>query len=80
MFISIDDNEENWKKAIEQNQLQGIQGISKGGWSSEVCKFFNISSIPRYMILDKTGKIVDENAKRPADESLREDLLKLMAE
>ncbi|HRG58570.1 MAG TPA: TlpA disulfide reductase family protein [Bacteroidia bacterium] len=80
LYISIDDNEENWKKAIEQNQLQGIQGISKGGWSSEVCKFFNISSIPRYMILDKTGKIVDENAKRPADESLREDLLKLMAE
>lgn len=80
LYISIDDNEENWKKAIDQNQLQGIQGISKGGWSSEVCKFFNISSIPRYMILDKTGNIVEENAKRPADETLRDDLLKLMAD
>jgi thiol-disulfide isomerase/thioredoxin len=80
LYISIDDNEEHWKKAIEQNALEGIHGLSKGGWSSEVCKFFNISSIPRYMILNKSGKIVEQDAKRPSDESLREDLLKLMAE
>ena len=80
LYISIDDNEENWKRAIEQNGLEGIQGISKGGWSSEVCKFFNITSIPRYMILNKSGRIVEQDAKRPADESLKDDLLKLMAE
>jgi thiol-disulfide isomerase/thioredoxin len=80
LYISIDDNEANWKKAIEQNNLQGVNAISRGGWSSEVCKFFNISSIPRYMILNKSGKVVEENAKRPSDESLRDDLLKLMAE
>jgi thiol-disulfide isomerase/thioredoxin len=80
LYISIDDNEENWKKAIDQNALQGINGLSKGGWSSEVCKFFNITSIPRYMILNKQGKVVEQDAKRPADETLKEDLLKLMAE
>lgn len=80
LYISIDDSEENWKKAIEQNNLQGIHGISRGGWSSEVCKYFNISSIPRYMILNKSGKVVEENAKRPADETLKDELLKLMAE
>lgn len=80
LYISIDDNEATWKKAIEQNSLQGINGISKGGWSSEVCKFFNISSIPRYMILNKSGKVVEQDAKRPSDETLKDDLLKLMAE
>jgi thiol-disulfide isomerase/thioredoxin len=80
LYISIDDSEENWKKAIEQNALEGIHGLSKGGWSSEVCKFFNITSIPRYMILNKSGRIVDENAKRPSDETLKDELLKLMAE
>jgi len=80
LYISIDDNIETWKKAIEQNALEGIHGISKGGWSSEVCKFFNISSIPRYMILNKRGKVVEQDAKRPADETLKDDLLKLMAE
>lgn len=80
LYISIDDNEENWKKAIEQNTLQGKQAISKGGWSSEVCKYFNISSIPRYMILNKSGKVVEQEAKRPSDETLKDDLLRLMAE
>jgi thiol-disulfide isomerase/thioredoxin len=80
LYISIDDNEATWKKAVEQNALQGINVISRGGWSSEVCKFFNISSIPRYMILNKDGKIVEPDAKRPADETLKDDLLKLMAE
>jgi thiol-disulfide isomerase/thioredoxin len=80
LYISIDDNEATWKKAVEQNALQGINVISRGGWSSEVCKYFKISSIPRYMILNKDGKVVEENAKRPSDETLRDDLLKLMAE
>lgn len=80
LYISIDDSEENWKKAIEQNGLEGIHGLSKGGWSSEVCRFFNISSIPRYMILNKSGKIVEQDAKRPSDETLKDDLLKLLAE
>jgi hypothetical protein len=32
------------------------------------------------MILDKSGKVVEENAKRPSDETLKEDLLKLIAD
>ena len=80
LYISIDDNEATWKKAIEQNNLKGVNAISRGGWSSEVCKFFNITSIPRYMILNKSGKVVEQDAKRPADETLKDDLLKLMAE
>ena len=80
LYISIDDNEATWKKAIEQNNLEGVHGISSGGWSSEVCKFFNISSIPRYMIINKSGKVVEPDAKRPADETLKDDLLKLIAE
>jgi hypothetical protein len=80
LYISIDDNEEQWKKAIEQNALEGVHGLSKGGWGSQVCKFFNINSIPRYMILNKSGKVVEQDAKRPSDETLKDDLLKLMAE
>ena len=79
-YISIDDNEMNWKNAIEQNEIEGINTISTGGWKSEVVKFFGISSIPRYVIIDKKGNIVDENAKRPSDKALYDDLLNLIAE
>jgi len=78
LYISIDANEEGWKKAITDLNMEGMQVISPGNWSSKVCSYFQINSIPRYMIMDKKGNIVDFNAKRPADPALMDDLLKLI--
>ena len=78
LYISIDDDEAAWKNAVKQYELMGVNGLSRGGWSSGVCSFFGISSIPRYMIIGKDGKILEDNAKRPSDESLKDDLLKLI--
>lgn len=77
LYISIDATEDAWKKAVEQYDLQGTNVISPGNWNSEVCKYFGINSIPRYMIMDKNGNIVDANAKRPSDESILYQLLEL---
>lgn len=77
LYISIDATEEAWKKAVEQNGLEGVHGLSPGNWNSEACKYFGINSIPRYMILDKDGNIVDANAKRPSDETVLQQLLDL---
>ncbi len=78
LYISIDANEEAWKKAITDLSIEGAQAISPGNWTSKVCSYFQINSIPRYMIMDKKGNIVDFNAKRPADPSLMDDLTKLI--
>jgi thiol-disulfide isomerase/thioredoxin len=79
LYISIDGAEDSWKNGVEQLGLDnGINVISPGNWQSEVVKYFQISSIPRYMIFDKKGNLVDSNAKRPADPSLLGDLLKLL--
>ena len=58
------------KKGITDLGMEGQMVISPGNWSSKVCKFFQIGSIPRYMIMNKKGDIVDFNAKRPVDPSL----------
>ncbi len=82
LYISIDSKEDAWKKAVEQMQLeqQGKMGIVPGDWGSEICKYFQINSIPRYMIMNKKGEIVDFNAKRPSDEQIFNDLIKILAE
>ena len=77
LYISIDDKIENWKKAIDDLKIDGEHGISPGGWSSEVCRKYGISSIPRYMIIGRDGKIIDENAPRPSDPDLLQRLIKL---
>jgi peroxiredoxin len=65
LYISIDENEEEWKKLIEEKELGGIHLISKGTHNSEVSKLYNVKGVPRYFIIDKQGKIADNNAKRP---------------
>ena len=76
LYVSIDATTENWKKGIHDNDIHGVNVNSPGNWSSKACKYFQINSIPRYMIIDKKGNIVDFNAKRPVDPSILMDLVK----
>ncbi len=76
LYISIDADSASWKKGIRDLGIQGVNLISPGNWSSKVCSYFQINSIPRYMIMNKKGEIVEFNAKRPADPSIIEDLLR----
>lgn len=77
LYISIDDNETNWKNSIEKLGIEGTHFISKGGWGSNAARFFGLNSIPRYMLIDRQGNIADPNAKRPSGEGLLDDILKL---
>ena len=79
LYVSIDKNEEIWKNAVEQNGLgEMTNGLVAGDWGSEIVKFFQINSIPRYMLIDKKGNIVDLNAKRPSDDAAYDDIIKLL--
>lgn len=78
LYVSIDADKEAWKKAITDMGMEGTMVISPGNWSSNVCKFFQIGSIPRYMIMNKKGEIVDFNAKRPMDPALLDQLREQM--
>jgi thiol-disulfide isomerase/thioredoxin len=80
LYISIDNTETVWKKAIQELGIEGKHGLSKGGWGSEVTSKFGVSSIPRYLIFDKKGKVVDPNAPRPSDPRTIEILRKLAAQ
>jgi thiol-disulfide isomerase/thioredoxin len=77
LYISIDANQEGWKKAMTDMKMEGLQVISPGNWSSKACKYYQINSIPRYMIMDKSGEIVDFNALRPNEPVLLEKLREL---
>ena len=77
LYISIDNTETVWKRAIEELGIEGVHGLSKGGWGSEATSKFGVSSIPRYLIFDKKGKVVDDNAPRPSDPNLLKILRKL---
>lgn len=68
LYISVDDKEANWKKAIADDKIEGIHLLSAGGMKSAVANAFNIHGVPRYIIIGKDGKIFDADASRPSEE------------
>jgi thiol-disulfide isomerase/thioredoxin len=81
LYISIDADTAAWKKAMKDLGIEGTQMISPGNWNSKACRYFQINSIPRYMIMNKQGVIVEMNAKRPSEEQeVLQQLIKLTEE
>lgn len=70
--ISIDAKKdyEKWKKMVTDKQLGGIQLIADSDWTSKFALDYAIVSIPRFILLDPEGKIVNADAPRPSDPAL----------
>ncbi len=78
LYISIDDTEDKWRNGIKSNGLEEFENAwVSPEWSAKASQFYMIRSIPRYMIIDKTGKIVSPDAKRPSNPDTLDELLEL---
>lgn len=78
-FVSIckNDSKERWEKMVKEKKLGGIQLFAP----NENISFFNdysIQGIPRFILIDKDGKIIDANAKRPSNPELKEEIEKYL--
>lgn len=58
VFISMDKTVKNWKIGIEKHQLKGDQFMANDQMKGVFGKAIDLDWIPRYIIIDKTGKIV----------------------
>lgn len=72
MCVSLDEEKDHqtWKDFVKNEKLGGIQLFS-GGFKSDIAKFYNINSIPRFLLIDKKGNIVSKDAPRPSTSELR---------
>lgn len=72
--LSIDkmENKDKWLKMVEDENLQGIQILADKDWSSDFVTSYDIKGIPRFILIDKDGNIVDANAPRPSNPNLKE--------
>ena len=79
-FVSIsvdaDKDHDKWAKMVTEKELTGIQLFAGKTVLSEFIKAFEVNSIPRFILIDPNGVVVDADAKRPSDPRLREELNK----
>jgi thiol-disulfide isomerase/thioredoxin len=64
--ISVDDKRSTWEQYVKTNNLGGIQLYADGSWNNEFMKFYMITGIPRFILIDRKGNIIDSNAQRPS--------------
>lgn len=78
LFISVDQDDDSWKKAISLHKIPGIHFRIDKEHSDDLIKKLLSKGVPHYMIVGKDGDIIDAEAKRPSDSELVSDLKKLM--
>lgn len=64
--ISCDQNKKAWEEMVKKEELKGVQLIF--GKTDTFSKDYMINGIPRFILLDREGKIINANATRPSDE------------
>jgi len=76
--ISVDNpNAKNkWKKMISDKKMGGIQLFANG--DNNFTEAYEVTGIPRFILLDTKGKILDDNAVRPSNPQLEEILIDLL--
>ncbi|WP_276480257.1 thioredoxin-like domain-containing protein [Paraflavitalea pollutisoli] len=70
VYLSIDENRQAWLKANQQEQLPASSYLLLSPARASILKNNTVMSVPRYMLLDKTGKVIADDAPRPSDPAL----------
>jgi thiol-disulfide isomerase/thioredoxin len=66
LYISIDNDNAKWKRAIKQYNIEGVHVNAPLGFSDSVARDYNVNGgVPKYILIDKKGNFFDSNAPRP---------------
>ncbi|HNP33839.1 MAG TPA: TlpA disulfide reductase family protein [Flavobacterium sp.] len=81
-FVSVsvdaEKDHDKWKSFVKDKGLGGIQLYAGKTPVSDFIKAFNVNTIPRFILIDPSGNIVDADAARPSDPKLQEKLNSLL--
>lgn len=77
-FVSIsvdaEKDHEKWKQFVNEKELAGTQLFADKSFGSDFVKAYGINSIPRFILIDPTGKIISADADRPSNPKLQTQL------
>ena len=63
--MSCDKNKKAWENMVKKDELKGIQ--LHMGTDRSFMDAYLINGIPRFILLDREGKIISANMTRPSD-------------
>ena len=73
--ISCDNDKTAWERFVREKGLGGVQLYM--GQAKDMNDFYSINSIPRFILIDKKGNIVNASMTRPSDKATKTMLMNL---
>ncbi|MBV7441447.1 TlpA family protein disulfide reductase [Weeksellaceae bacterium TAE3-ERU29] len=70
--ISVDEpkDKEKWKEFVAEKGLKGYQLTTGSAWNSQFVKDLEVQGIPRFVLIDEQGNILDPDAPRPSSQRI----------
>ena len=71
--ISVDKaaDHDKWMAMVNDKKLKGIQLFSDKSWNADFVRGYLIKGIPRFILIDPQGNIVNANAPRPSSDKIK---------
>ena len=66
LSLSVDQDKAKWEKMVKDEELSGVQLYI--GQGSSFQEAYGIAGIPRFILLDKEGRILENDMSRPSSE------------
>ena len=71
LFLSVDERVGTWKRAVTRYNIKGDHyNLPKGMKNGDLVDFLNLRWIPRYLVIDETGKIILFKATDASDKDI----------
>ncbi|WP_295118407.1 TlpA disulfide reductase family protein [uncultured Chitinophaga sp.] len=74
--VSLDEERNDWLKAIAVDKLAWTQVSDLGGWNNKAARLYNVRGIPANFLVDPEGRIVASNLRGEQLEATLAELLK----
>jgi len=78
VYFSSDKNATAWISTVENLELTGEHYLASVSVKQTYGTRFSVRFIPRYVLIDKKGNVVDANAKRPSNPDTVKDIEALL--
>jgi thiol-disulfide isomerase/thioredoxin len=78
VYVNLDDDTEKWRNQMVKNHITWVNVSENVKWTqSKIAALFNVTALPLYLIIDKTGRIIyNERQLKDKDLKIFEEILK----
>ena len=67
VYLCYSSSENDWKNVLKDYNIKGDNYLLSTNQFSDIAKMFDINSAPRYILINKAGRIVNSNFRPPMD-------------